>query len=298
MNLNQLEYFVSAAESLNFTKAAKKCFISQTAMSLQMKALEEMVGVPLFIRDKHHVELTRAGQIYLREAKDILKRSEEALRLARNTTSGIEGKLHIGYIRGYGDSELVKILKPFHESYPNIVLNFTRDNASPLQTMLERGDCDLTIAIAPIRREASEMNHQIIGSLPLMAVLYPEHPMAEKPFLTYPDLEHEQFILMQPKGRSRDEMAESMLFYERGGFLPDITGLEQDPETLLLSIALGLGISILPECFIRQHLNNPNLRILPVVKSDGSAETLDFELSWPKSNYNPAIEHLLEFIPQ
>ncbi len=122
--------------------------------------------------------------------------------------------------------------------------------------------------------------------------------MAEKPFLTYPDLEHEQFILMQPKGRSRDEMAESMLFYERGGFLPDITGLEQDPETLLLSIALGLGISILPECFIRQHLNNPNLRILPVVKSDGSAETLDFELSWPKSNYNPAIEHLLEFIPQ
>lgn len=296
MNLNQLEYFVHAAESLNFTKAAKKCFISQTAMSLQMKALEETVGVPLFIRDKHHVELTRAGQVYLKEAREILKKSDEALRLARNASSGIEGKLTIGYIRGYGESELIKLLKPFHQTYPNIVLNFIRDNASPLKIKLEQGQCDITVATAPIRHGESEMNHLLIGSMPLMAVVYPGHAMAEKPFVTYPDLEHEQFILMQPKGRPKGEMEESLLFYERGGYMPDIIGLEQDPETLLLSVALGLGISVMPECFVRQNLNNHNLRILPLVKSDGSAETLDFEFSWPSKNMNPAIPHLLEFV--
>ena len=65
MNLKQMEYFVAAAEQLNFTRAAKKCFISQTAMTLQIQSLEEKIGVPLFVRDKHHVELTAAGKVYL-----------------------------------------------------------------------------------------------------------------------------------------------------------------------------------------------------------------------------------------
>ena len=65
MNLKQMEYFVAAAEQLNFTRAAKKCFISQTAMTLQIRSLEEKIGVPLFVRDKHHVELTAAGGLLL-----------------------------------------------------------------------------------------------------------------------------------------------------------------------------------------------------------------------------------------
>jgi len=69
MNLKQMEYFVAAAEQLNFTRAAKKCFISQTAMTLQIQSLEEKIGVPLFVRDKHHVELTAAGKVYLNEAR-------------------------------------------------------------------------------------------------------------------------------------------------------------------------------------------------------------------------------------
>ena len=75
MNLNQLEYFVSAARDMNFTKAAKECYISQTAMTQQIQALEKTLGVKLFIRDKHHMELTTAGSVYLKEAKAILKGS-------------------------------------------------------------------------------------------------------------------------------------------------------------------------------------------------------------------------------
>ena len=83
MNLKQMEYFVAAAEQLNFTRAAKKCFISQTAMTLQIQSLEEKIGVPLFVRDKHHVELTAAGKVYLNEARAILVRAEEAAKLER-----------------------------------------------------------------------------------------------------------------------------------------------------------------------------------------------------------------------
>ena len=88
MNTQQLYYFVTAAETLNFSKAAEKCYISQTAMSLQIKSLEQLVGVPLFNRDQHHVELTAAGKIYLEEAREILRRSDEAVYLARSAAEG------------------------------------------------------------------------------------------------------------------------------------------------------------------------------------------------------------------
>ena len=99
MNLKQMEYFVAAAEQLNFTRAAKKCFISQTAMTLQIQSLEEKIGVPLFVRDKHHVELTAAGKVYLNEARAILVRAEEAAKLARTAAEGVAGELTIGFIR-------------------------------------------------------------------------------------------------------------------------------------------------------------------------------------------------------
>ena len=106
MNLKQMEYFVAAAEQLNFTRAAKKCFISQTAMTLQIQSLEEKIGVPLFVRDKHHVELTAAGKVYLNEARAILVRAEEAAKLARTAAEGIAGELTIGFIRGYEQSRV------------------------------------------------------------------------------------------------------------------------------------------------------------------------------------------------
>ena len=90
MNLKQMEYFVAVAEQLNFTRAARQCFVSQTAMTLQIQSLEEKVGVPLFVRDKHHVELTAAGKVYLKEARvipvsythlDVYKRQDFAKRI-------------------------------------------------------------------------------------------------------------------------------------------------------------------------------------------------------------------------
>ena len=83
MNLKQMEYFVAAAEQLEFYAGGEKCFISQTAMTLQIQSLEEKIGVPLFVRDKHHVELTAAGKVYLNEARRFWSRAEEAAKLAR-----------------------------------------------------------------------------------------------------------------------------------------------------------------------------------------------------------------------
>lgn len=296
MNLNQLEYFISAAENLNFSKAAAKCFISQTAMTQQIKSLENTIGVPLFIRDKHHVELTTAGRIYLNEAKAIIDRSNEAMRLARTASEGISGKISIGYIRGYGQDGLAENIRGFHLAYPNIELSFVRDNMSSLLEMVEKGTLDVAFTVATGNPLFSSRNKRFLQSYPIMAALPSDHPLAGRESLTLTELKHEEFIMMQPSDRPKDQMEESLIIYERGGYLPNVVRIEADPETLLLMISVGLGISILPEYIIRLYRKKMDLSIIPLLNADGTAETVDFEISWAKSATNPAIDRLIEFL--
>lgn len=109
----------------------------------------------------------------------------------------------------------------------------------------------------------------------------------------YPDLQDEKFIIMQPSSRSRDKMEELMLIYDRGGFMPNIEAFCEEPETILLMVSVGLGICLMPEYIVRYHRKNQNLVILPVVRQDGRAETLDFEMVWSENCHNLAVEKML-----
>jgi len=296
MNLKQMEYFVAVAEALNFTKAAKKCFISQTAMTLQIQLLEEKIGVPLFIRDKHHVELTAAGRVYLSEAKLILARSEEAVKLARTAAEGFTGALTIGFIRGYEQSDFSRTLREFHEAYPNISLKLLRDNMSALYQLLEDGECDTAFNLSPHFQNYPELKHRFLKRFPMMAVLYPGHPLAGKKTLHYRDLAREEFIIMQPQGRPNDEAEEVMLCYSRGGFVPNIVSREKEVQMVLLMVSAGLGVAILPEYAVRYFHTAHNLVVVPLIRDDQSEELMDFEISWHGNNRNPAIEKLLQWI--
>lgn len=298
MNLKQLEYFIEVAEHLSFTKAAKKCFISQTAMTLQIQSLENKVGVPLLIRDKHHVELTEAGRIFLNEAKAILTHSEEALKLARTAGEGFSGTLTIGFVRGYEQGNFSRTLRDFHTRYPNISIKLLRDNMSSLYSHLEDEDCDIIFNLSPYFREYPTLNHRFLKKFPLLVVLYPGHPLEHRKTLQYRELAEEDFILMQPEGRANDEAEEVLLCYNRGGFLPHIVRRDPEVQTVLLLVSAAFGIAILPEYSIRYLQDAENLIMIPLVKEDQTEETLDFEVCWHSSNRNPAIRKLLDWMDE
>lgn len=296
MNLKQMEYFIAVAEQLSFTKAAKKCFVSQTAITLQIKALEESVGVPLLLRDKHHVELTAAGQVYLNEARAVLARSEAAVKLARSAAEGFSGMLNIGFVSGYEQCDFSRTLRAFREQYPNISFNLIRDNMGRLFERVEDGDCDVAFNLAPYFREYPNLRHRFLKKFPIIAILYPGHPLSNRKFLRYRDLAEESFILMQPEGRSNDEAEEVLLCYNRGGFVPHIVLRDPEVHTVLLLVSAGLGIAILPEYAVRYIQNPRNLVMIPMVKDDQTEETMDSEICWHRDNHNPAIDKLLEWI--
>ena len=295
MNLNQLEYFVCAAHHLNFTKAAKECYISQTAMTQQIQALERTLEVQLFIRDKHHMELTTAGKVYLKEAKAILKRSDEAIRLARMASTGMDGELSVGFISGFGQSDCYELLRGFHEAFPNIKLKFLRNTMSGLMEHLQKVECDIAFTVQPHQRVYENMNRQYIRSYPLYVAMSRNNPLAERKEIECKELKDQSFIIMQPAARSRDEMEEMLWVYQRGGFLPQVVAVEKEPETIMLMAALEMGVSLLPEYIVRPYSRNEELAIVPVMKSDGTAETLNFEMVWSAENANPSVENLLEW---
>lgn len=295
MNLNQLEYFVCAAHHLNFTKAAKECYISQTAMTQQIQALERTLEVQLFIRDKHHMELTTAGKVYLKEAKAILKRSDEAMRLVRMASTGMDGELSVGFISGFGQSDCYELLRGFHEAFPNIKLKFLRNTMSGLMEHLQKGECDIAFTVQPHQRVYENMNRQYIRSYPLYVVMSRNNSLAERKEIECKELKDQSFIIMQPAARSRDEMEEMLWVYQRGGFLPQVVAVEKEPETIMLMAALEMGVSLLPEYIVRPYSRNEELAIVPVMKSDGTAETLNFEMVWSAENANPSVENLLEW---
>ena len=293
MNLNQLEYLVAVAETLNFTRAAERCYISQTALTQQIRSLEKSIGVALFDRDSHHVQLTAAGSAYLNEARAILSRSNEAIRIARLAGEGISGELTLGFISGYGHSDFVPILRRFRHSCPGIQTTLIRGNSSVLTDHLVNQRCDLIFTVSPFQRTNPLLEHRRLRSYPVMAVLPADHALGQQKAVTYGDLEHCPFIMMQPTDRPRDQMEESLLIYNRGGYLPGIAAIEGEPETLMLMIAAGMGVSMLPEYITRPYADSKDVAVLPVVRQDGAAETVDFEVSWLSTNTNPALERIL-----
>ena len=124
MTFNQIKYFVTVAECLSFTEAAKCLFITQPALSRQISAMEQELGTKLFVRDKKRLKLTPGGSVLYNRLLHLLTDYEEAVEEARHANSGYEGNLHIGFLDIYDISGLFDdVIREFREAYENIEMS-------------------------------------------------------------------------------------------------------------------------------------------------------------------------------
>src|SRR5688572_29013403 len=120
VELRHLRYFIAAAEEENVSRAALKLHVSQPALSRQIRDLEDELRFPLFERTAKSVRLTDAGRIFLSEARDVLKRAEEAINKARATATGGRGELHVGYAPSPTARILPMALRAFQARMPKV----------------------------------------------------------------------------------------------------------------------------------------------------------------------------------
>ena len=130
MELRRIRYFVAVAETLGFRQASKQLHVSQPSLSVQIKQLEDELGVALFRRSKRRVEITRAGEVFLSSAREILLRLQQASAAARHTESGEVGTIRLGFIPTASFNILPRLLEKIRSTLPLVSVEL-REGSDP-----------------------------------------------------------------------------------------------------------------------------------------------------------------------
>ncbi|MBP2653246.1 MAG: transcriptional regulator, LysR family [Firmicutes bacterium] len=282
MELRQIRYFISAAEYLNFTEAAKHLFITQPTLSQQIAELEEYLDVKLFDRNGRSIRLTVAGEVFLKEAKEIIIKTEEAVAATRRIRSGLIGNIKIGFMAEAAKKFLPQFVAKFRQRYSNIDLSLTQYTLWPLTNALRHGQLDIACMLA-FNLDKKDFAWKTLYTDFLAAVVRYDHPLANEKTITLSAIAEEPFVLM-----SRDEgpapIDQLVKAFADRGITPKVVSHHRFMESVLMSIESGIGISILPRCV--EAYTNPNLRFLDLGE-DSTA--VDVVVAWKKENSNPLI---------
>ena len=293
MNENQLRYFIASAEALSFTKAAEQYYISQTAVTQQIRALEESFGCLLFDRGTRPVTLTPAGRTFLIEAKAIVERMSRAKERVHEASSGLAGTLKIGYVIGYEKSALPTVMRQFHHRHSAILTTFFRGYSDVLAAGLLNDEYDIlyTWDSSDLRSNDS-VEYKLIETARLMAVLHPGHPFAQRNEISRSELKGENLIFASQSSQ-KDTFGDSFFLnlYKDAGYKPNIIARCSDIESALMMVASEQGITILPEYCISMLDPAENLISIPLV---GDFENEEIIAAWKKDNSNPALKLLLD----
>lgn len=246
MNLRDLKYIVEVAREKNFARASAKVFVSQPALSMQIKKLEETLGVEIFERDKQNFLITPVGAEIIKKAEIILQESEEIKMIAKNSKDPHKGEIRIGAFPTVASYFLPNFVKNIHKKFPHLKIFLIEAKSDELITKLKNGELDFCLLAMPIADD-SLIGEKIFSEKFLLAT--PKgHPFSKKSKIQIKELKNQELMLLEDGHCLRDQALEicSMVrAYENQDFRA--TSL----ETLRQMVANGTGITLIPEIAVR-----------------------------------------------
>jgi len=267
INFLNLEYFLVAAEALNFTKAARQLYISQQSLSNHISNMEKEFDVDLFNRTTP-LTLTYAGQALKTRARQMLDLKDEMYQELADIKDFTTGQLVIGVSHTRGRTILPEILPVYKEQYPNIDLQLIEGNSSELDKGLLHGTVDLIIGMLPFKVDNVETvpicAEEILLAVPdaVLEKAYPGQLDEIKEKLTqntdFSLLKDCPFLLINKGNRVRTIADE---IFEEAQITPKVVLETENIETVLALAAKGMGITFYPKMFISDHQSLP-IRIM------------------------------------
>lgn len=287
MELRHLRYFVTLAEELHFGRAAGKLHISQPPLSMQIRALEEELGVMLFNRTQRHVALTQAGQALLQEARQILARVEQAVLITRRAGRGEIGELAVGFISVADYNVLPVVLREFRRKFPLVNLTLREATTDAQIRDLVAGRLDVGFLLPPVTEPA--LDSVSILSEPLIAALPEKHPLARKPGkLALEKLKDEPFILF-PRPNAPGLYDDVVSCCKAAGFSPRVEQEAIQMQTIISLVSAELGVALIPASLT-------NLRRTGVVYKPLKQQSplTGIHLAWRRGDELPALRVFVE----
>ena len=295
MELRRLRYFVAVAEELSFSRAATNLYLSQPALSQQVRKLEAELGVKLLERDKRSVELTQAGEMLLPGIREALVRVDQSFRAAREISGIGQNQLRVGFPEYVNYTPAVSIFQEFKRRAPDVELEEhevpTLQHTRQQVTELIGGRLDAGFTLTPIEGRTLEWKH--IFSIGLVAALPEEHPLGAWSEIPMHKLCHETLILFSNRldPVSYDYMISCC---REAGFDPEIVQRVDSQlysrSTTYRQVADGTGIAIVappPE----PPPENNGVIFRPLVEP---TPELDLIVAWKRDNPSPNLAAFLE----
>lgn len=258
MNIEHLASVLSVAKHQHFTEAAYEVSTSQSAISKHIKTVEDSLGIQLFKRSSHKVELTPAGEDFVNHARRVLAEFEDLKTAMRGHKAMENGILNLGCIAVVGRLGLTSAIADFQRHYPGININFEERNTAELIEMLQRSQVDVAILSPPLDKEYEK----IIDTFPLiedelMMVVDELHPLAKKRSINLNEASQESYILLN----STTVYTIALQACQEAGFVPNIIYKSSHVDTIIGLVSERLGISLLPS---KQITNIPNIVQIPL----------------------------------
>ena len=242
MELRHLRYFIAVADELHFGRAADRVHVAQPAVSRQIRALEQEIGLSLFERDRRRVVLTAAGAAFQQEARSILGHVERAVVTAHRAARGELGSLRIGYVPAVVHTGLPEIVRGFRKRFPHVDVRLQEMNPAMQVEALLAVRVDVGFVRGPIGEPG--LSSTTVLKEPLVAVLPSGHRLGSHKRLALAMLAKEPFVF-QARSRGPGSHDHILAICRRAGFSPQI--VQQGSFTDLLSlVASGAGVAIVP----------------------------------------------------
>ncbi|WP_321898637.1 LysR family transcriptional regulator [Burkholderia cepacia] len=274
MELRQLRYFVAVAEELHFGRAAKRLFISQPALSFDIRKFEDALGVQLFSRTNKTVALTNAGEVLLGEARRLLLQAAEAERLTVRSASGLAGRLRIGFVHSMLYRGLPDAVRRFEADYPGVEVVLSEMNTHAQVQAIQRGQIDL--GYAHWGHFPPEVESAPVYAEPFVCCLPAAHPLARRRQLALAALAAEPFILF-PREAAPHYHDLIIAQCVNAGFSPLIRHEARLWQTILSMIEFGMGVALVPR--VLQQAKSDRLAFRPLKDASLESRTLALKRS-------------------
>ena len=310
MELRQLKSFVVVAEEMNVGRAATRLHLTQPSLSRQIAALEHDLGVELFARVKRRFVLTSAGETFLADAQDLLRRSDEAVRTAQRTHRGELGTLRLRFVQSATHEALPRILRTFREAYPDVVLDLETLTTIRQTEALRDGRIDVgllrpsapAVGLTPypgkgaragsttVVELAPGLASRVVSSDPLAVVLPAGHRLAKRKRLRLAELAEEPFVFYARA--SGPAVYDTIVgFCRAAGFTPRIDQEAADVQTIVSLVAAGLGVSLL---IGPTPPSNPDAVVYRELSDD--LPPWQLSVAWSEDNRSPVLARFLELL--
>src|SRR5262245_681252 len=194
-SLQQLRYAVAVADSRHFGRAAQACFVSQPALSAQIRELESRLGVQLFERSNRGVLVTRAGAEVIERARRILSDVDDLCDAAAGAAGGLAGPLRLGVIPTIAPYILPPAVRHIADAYPDLELYLREDRTQPLLSQLLAGDLDVLLLALPLHRAGVE--ELPLYDEPFLLAVPEAHPLARRRRCDIEVLAAERLVLLE-----------------------------------------------------------------------------------------------------